>query len=132
FHSTNVPEFINHQTPGTVARFLGRSSNVLVSSTAPSHTTSIDWGPVWYIDVCCPRPPPRSSDRRVGQVRSLPHADEDVQQTGGVRVAGLFQGVGVRQGDPPAVLVTAAAPRTATPPACCYPRLVCASGIRRV
>jgi len=52
FHSTNVPEFINHQTPGTVARFLGRGSNVLVSSTAPSHTTSIDWGPVWYIDVC--------------------------------------------------------------------------------
>jgi len=25
---------------------------VLVSSTAPSHTTPIDWGPIWYIDVC--------------------------------------------------------------------------------
>ena len=25
---------------------------VLVSTTAPRHTTSIDRGPVWYIDVC--------------------------------------------------------------------------------
>ncbi|MEV0132557.1 hypothetical protein AB0H83_29355 [Dactylosporangium sp. NPDC050688] len=45
-------EFINHQTPGTVTRFLGRPHDVLVQSTAPSHTTTIDWGPVWYIDVC--------------------------------------------------------------------------------
>jgi hypothetical protein len=52
FHNTNTPEFINHQTPGTVTRFLGRGGGVLVRSTAPSHTTRIDWGPVWYIDVC--------------------------------------------------------------------------------
>lgn len=52
FHNTGTPEFINHQTPHTVTRFLGRGGRVLVESTAPSHTTRIDWGPIWYIDVC--------------------------------------------------------------------------------
>ena len=52
FNNTGNEEFINHQTPHTVTRFLGRGGNVLVSSTAPSHTTPIDWGPIWYIDVC--------------------------------------------------------------------------------
>ena len=53
FHNADrTPEFINHQTPQTVTRFLGRGGNVLVSSTAPSYTTKIDWGPIWYIDVC--------------------------------------------------------------------------------
>jgi hypothetical protein len=52
FNNTGNEEFINHQTPHTVTRFLGRGGNVIVSSTAPSHTTPIDWGPIWYIDVC--------------------------------------------------------------------------------
>jgi hypothetical protein len=53
FHQYDqLTEFINHQTPGTVTRFLGRPGNVLVQSTAPSHTTKIEWGKVWYIDVC--------------------------------------------------------------------------------
>jgi hypothetical protein len=53
FHDyDHLTEFINHQTPGTVTRFLGRGHNLLVKSTAPSYTTEIDWGPVWYIDVC--------------------------------------------------------------------------------
>jgi hypothetical protein len=52
FDNAGNEEFINHQTPGTVTRFLGRGGNVIVRSTAPSHTTPIDWGPIWYIDVC--------------------------------------------------------------------------------
>ena len=52
FNNTGNEEFINHQTPHTVTRFLGRGGDVIVSSTAPSHTTAIDWGPIWYIDVC--------------------------------------------------------------------------------
>lgn len=52
FHNTGLPQFVNHQTPGTVTRFLGRDGREQVTSTAPSHTTPIDWGPVWYLDVC--------------------------------------------------------------------------------
>lgn len=52
FSSTGLPEFVNHQTPHTVTRFLRRDGSVGVSSTAPSYVTSIDWGPIWYIDVC--------------------------------------------------------------------------------
>ncbi|WP_327007978.1 hypothetical protein OHA72_12280 [Dactylosporangium sp. NBC_01737] len=53
FHQYDkLTEFINHQTPGTVTRFLGRPGNVLVKSTAPSYTMPIIWDKVWYIDVC--------------------------------------------------------------------------------
>ena len=52
WRGTGYPEFINNQTPGTVARFLDRNGKLLFSSTAYNVGIKIDWDPVYYIDVC--------------------------------------------------------------------------------
>jgi hypothetical protein len=43
--------WINNQTPGTVARFYGKSGNELWSSTAYSSGTA-DWAPVYSLRPC--------------------------------------------------------------------------------
>jgi hypothetical protein len=41
----------NNQTAGTVAKFYGRSGNLLFTSRAPEQR-SVDWTPVWYAVAC--------------------------------------------------------------------------------
>ena len=41
----------NNQTRGTVAKFYGKSGNLLFTSTAPA-TGTVNWTPVWYAVAC--------------------------------------------------------------------------------